>query len=85
METINLPVWHVCSLEETDLFYGEPKKFAIMVSEAQAQLGVRRSGTADDLNETLVLRRGPSQIHFMHWRDGLCTYNFPTAYSYQLS
>jgi hypothetical protein len=54
-QTINLPVWHVCNLEETNLFYAEPKKFAAMVFEAQAQLGVtRRLESARLLDESLI-------------------------------
>lgn len=52
--TIKLPVWHICGVEETNLFYAEPKKFALMISEAHSQLGIRKLESSKVLQESLV-------------------------------
>jgi hypothetical protein len=40
---IRFSLWHVCSLEETALLYGEPSKFFEMISNAQRRIGVHKT------------------------------------------
>jgi len=44
----------ICGVEETNLFYAEPKKFALMISEAHSQLGIRKLESSKVLQESLV-------------------------------